>query len=114
MRELRSYKDKQGRTQITMAASEAPEDQLCDFCSGQERPFKRFMCNDFQARAGINSLGAWLACPICAVLIDNRDKETLLRRSMHAFEDPNVPRWFAEQSLKAIHRKFFKNLISDS
>jgi hypothetical protein len=114
-RELRSYKDKEGRTQVTMAASEAPEDYLCDFCSSQERPFKRFMCNDFEAEDGINSLGAWLACPTCTDMIDARDQESLLARSSTLLiEDPNVPHWFYVQQLRSLHAKFFRNLISDS
>jgi hypothetical protein len=114
MKQPRFYKDKSGRTQVTMAESEAEQDQLCDFCSSKDRPFRVFNCNDFLVGHGITSLAAWLACPICTILIEHRDKEALLRRSENTLNDPSIPRWFSLQTLRTIHNKFFQNLISDN
>ncbi len=113
MNEPRFYKDKEGRIQVTMAKSEAMEDQLCDFCSSQERPFKTFKCRDFAAEEGVMSTGAWLACPDCAQIIDKRDRESLLQRALTKFKDSSIPRWYAEQTFRSIHAKFFQNLIEN-
>jgi len=79
-KEIRLYIDEEGKTQASMARSEKPEDELCDFCSGQQRPYKEYKCKDFHAGEGVGSLGSWNACPKCTALIDVDDREGLLDR----------------------------------
>ena len=101
--------------QVTMAKTEREEDQLCDFCSSQERPFKLFACNDHETNDEIAiSTGGWLACPICAKLVEAHDTEALLQRSIETLHDPSIPEWFSRQSLRAIHQKFFQNMQSEN
>lgn len=79
-KEVRHYIDEQGRTQVTLAISEKPEDELCDFCSGHERPYKEYKCKDLDAGDGLTSLGDWNACPKCTALIEADDRDGLLDR----------------------------------
>ena len=112
---LRTYKDKDGRTQVTLAKSEREEDALCDFCSGQERPFKTFQCAD-HVIADINTIstGGWAACPPCAKMIEAHDRDALLQRSLEAFADASIPEWFQRKMLKEIHDDFFLRMQSDN
>jgi hypothetical protein len=109
-RELRTYIDPDGRLSATLAKSELPEDELCDFCSGQDRPFKIYRCNDFDVEARLISRGAWNACPNCSAFIDRDDREGLLHRSINQLHNVNIPLEFAEQSIGRIHKLFFQNL----
>jgi len=81
-KEVRRYIDEEGRTQVTLARSEKPEDELCDFCSGMERPFTEYKCKDFDSGVGIISRNGWNACPKCSALIESDDQEGLLDRVM--------------------------------
>jgi hypothetical protein len=103
-KELRYYTDEKGRTQVTMALSEKPEDELCDFCSALKPPYKIYDCPDFpHPMAPMQwSRGAWNACTGCAPYIDADDQEGLFERSglkgMH----------FAGDLLRAFQGEFFK------
>lgn len=110
-KEVRFYKDKEGRTQATMAESEKLEDELCDFCSRKNPPFKIYPCRDFchPDAPQLWSRGEWNACHTCADLIDANDRQGLSERCalMLAFNDGD----YRFEPMRSFHEAFFKNRI---
>ena len=111
MKELRLYKDSEGKTQATLAESERLEDELCDFCSGQRRPYRVYKCKDFayETMPQLNSTGDWNACPECAALIDANDREGLVQRCSLILDMDGMPG--SIDGLRKLHEQFFNNRI---
>jgi len=109
-KKLREYIDEEGRRQITMAESEKPEDELCDFCSNIRKPFKVYPCKDFETLPGVISRGEWNACSKCAELIDADDREGLLDRCQLMMNFEGIPG--TREGLRVLHDLFFKNRIT--
>ncbi len=113
-KDLRYYTDEIGRTQVTLAFSEKPEDELCDFCSMLNPPYKVYPCKDFEIPGmETNSLGEWNACLKCAELIDADDREGLADRSsmMLAFNIGEDPTGEIRKDMRVLHDLFFANRI---
>ena len=112
-KDLRFYTDSDGRTQVSVAASEAPQDGLCDFCSTIVKPFKLYSCREFTDPivGCCLSNGSWAACASCAALIDANDRYGLAERSalMFAMDGMDLPD--AKEMLLALQERFFENRI---
>lgn len=110
MKQLRIYQDEDGKTQATLAKSERLEDELCDFCSGQDKPFKVYKCRDFAyvSMPQLNSTGEWNACPKCAEYIDANNRGALLARSLRELDPYNHDMTVAV-NVKILHDQFFNN-----
>jgi hypothetical protein len=110
---LRYYTDEDGRNQVTLAFTEKPEDELCDFCSMLKPPYKEYPCKDFEIpRVWTISRNGWNACLKCAELIDANDREGLASRSalMLSFNMGDPPDEIY-QEMRELHDLFFANRI---
>ena len=105
--EPRYYIDDQGRTQATLAKSEKPEDEICDFCCSHEHPMKVYHCKQFQIDNMV-FLPEWDACEECAFYINAGNRKGLLSRSL--FENGVLDADTA-LAVKMVQDKFFDNLI---
>lgn len=112
-KDIRLYIDEEGRMQATLAKSERPEDEICDFCSSEQRPFKVYNCKDFEMPDGSHSLGGWNACPKCADYIDNNDKKGLTDRVILMFigMTKDIPDAIVEH-FTLMYDRFFENRIN--
>jgi hypothetical protein len=108
-KKVRTYINEQGETEATVAFTEKPEDELCDFCSALKPPYKIYPCPDFpHPMSPLHwSRGDWNACVPCAELIDADDREGLAQRCMlmHTMEYDEV----SETMMRAFHNAFFAN-----
>jgi hypothetical protein len=106
--QLRHYYDDQGRHQVTLAKSELPEDEICDFCCGSDRPLAIFIARPFKLGHGdfiCNFSPEWDACPTCTKFIETGDWAGLLDNSMKA----GVPN--DRTNVAIVQNAFKKNLI---
>lgn len=107
-KKLRTYINEKGETEVTLAFSEKPQDELCDFCSALKPPYKVYDCPDFPHPLAPRqwSRGSWNACSGCSPYIDADDREGLFERCMlmHSFEtrDPDG------EALKVFQGEFFR------
>jgi hypothetical protein len=102
--EIRTYIDKDGKTQATFAESEKPEDEICDFCLGKERPYTVFTAKQFVIWPCVFE-PEWNACPKCAAFINANDREGLLNRS--SANSAAFPK--EREGVKMVQDKFFEN-----
>jgi hypothetical protein len=97
---------------------------LCDFCSAKN-VVARFKCDDFQAYEDINFIGSkgdWAACETCCDLVVCADRVGLTERTYEALTvlHPEIlmlgatARANLKQTLKDLHIKFFRYLLSRS
>lgn len=110
-KEPRIYVNEQGEKEVTLAFTEKPEDELCDFCSALKPPYKVYPCKDFPHPLSPMhwSRGEWNACTKCAELVDADKREELLNRCllMHSMEHGLSDE--AEIMTRAFHNAFFAN-----
>lgn len=113
MKEPRTYKNKKGETEVTLAFTEKKEDELCDFCSSLKPPYKEYPCRDFQHPLSPLhwSRGEWNACDKCAALVDAGDREGLLQRSLMMASFEHELSAEAEIMTRAFQNAFFANRI---
>lgn len=109
-KKVRMYVDEEGRRQATLAASERLEDELCDFCSQNNPPYKVYPCKDFPHPLSPDhwSRGGWNACKECAELVDAEDVTRLAQRCVRII-GINSGEGFV--NLVAFHVAFFNNRI---
>ena len=97
---------------------------ICDFCSA-DNPRFCYTAVPIATLAPNLSIGfgydeRWAACPTCAAIIDRKDKEGLIKRSIETFVLPAmIPDHeskkyitFAELNLRNLYDAFFGNVVA--
>jgi hypothetical protein len=109
-KKLRSYVNAKGETELTLARSEKPEHELCDFCALFNPPYKVYPCKDFPHPFDPKcwSRGSWNACHSCAAFIDADDRKGLVERCAMLLEFEFGP-IHRKQELEAFQEGFFNN-----
>lgn len=74
----------------------------CDFC-GAQRPAWRYPARSFFDALGFKSLGDWLACQECHILIAAGEREKLTERSLKHQVPPRIPNGKAWSRLYVNH-----------
>lgn len=81
---------------------------VCDFC-GAEPPTRAYDCADFTTAEGSRSVGPWLACGRCRMLIDAGLKRMLAMRSQDKMRERGVAPDATVEELLEVQRGFWIN-----
>lgn len=91
---------------------------VCDFCSSEDvawiYPTERTIAYLVQVGDRLNigeSLPGFIACPLCAELIEQEDRAGLAKRSLDAIpsEDKDIGEKLARELIAGIHLSFWKH-----
>lgn len=95
---------------IAIIMQNVPE--ICDFCSSPE-VVVGYNIPDFELpEFGFGSKGGFAACAVCRDLIEDNQREKLMKRSVDTFASkyPMFSRMYMYQFINVLHREFWKRL----